>query len=286
MGTDVASVASSAAEDATAATQAVGTVHGGAGVARVVELKPGQPGPCVFLVPGTGGKIEGFADLACSLQTPMPVFAIEARGVEGSSSPDTNIEEMARHYVTRVRSIQPSGPYFFAGHSFGGVVAYEMAQQLVRANETVACLIMLDTPVSEKYWPLPFYLRNLWTRGLRHFKRVLTVSPVENIRYYFRRLLLRRYGLERIPSDILIGSNVARVMIASEIARHAYHPAFFPGKLTFFRSSEAIGFEDLWRHRVAALEVRSADGGHIKMIEPPFVARLAYEISECLAKAV
>ncbi len=260
--------------------------HGGAGIARVAELKSGQPGPCLFLVPGTGGKIEGFADLACALQTPMRVFAIEARGVDGSSSPDTNIADMARHYVERVRAIQPEGPYFFAGHSFGGVVAYEMAQQILASNEKVAGLFMLDTPVSEKYWPLPFYLRNLCTRALRHSKRMFTVSPLENARYYFRRLLLRRYGLEGIPSDILIGSNVARVMIASEIARHAYEPKFFPGKLTFFRSSEAIGFENLWRHRVSALEVRSADGGHIKMIDPPFVGTLARDMSECLAKAV
>jgi acetoacetyl-CoA synthetase len=274
------------AENASAAGRTTSSAHGGAGVARIAELKPGEPGPCVFLVPGTGGKIEGFADLAGSLQTPMPVYAIEARGVTESSSPDTNIEEMARHYVARVQSVQPSGPYFFAGHSFGGVVAYEMAQQLVGANEKVACLIMLDTPVSEKYWPLPFYLRNLCTRGLRHFKRVLTISPVENARYYFRRLLLRRYGLEGIPPDVLIGSNVARVMIASEIARHAYQPKFFPGKLTFFRSSEAVGFENLWRHRVAELEVRFADGGHIKMIEPPFVAGLGRDISDSLAKAI
>jgi thioesterase domain-containing protein len=277
---------STGAEASAAGDKAVSGEHGGSGVARVAMLKPGESGPCLFLVPGTGGKIEGFADLAGALQTSMPVFAIEARGVDGSSTPDTNIEEMAEHYVERVRSIQPSGPYFFAGHSFGGVVVYEMAQQLIAANQSVACLMMLDTPVSEKYWPLPFYLRNLCTRAVRHCKRVLTVSPLENARYYFRRLLLRRYELEGIPSDIMIGSNVARVMIASEIARHKYQPHFFPGKLTFFRSSEAIGFENLWRHRVADLEVLSAEGGHIKMIDPPFVTTLAQDMSECLAKAV
>jgi hypothetical protein len=48
--------------------------------ARMIELKPGRPGPCIFLVPGLGGRVEGFSELATLLDTEMPLFAIEARG--------------------------------------------------------------------------------------------------------------------------------------------------------------------------------------------------------------
>jgi len=65
------------------------------GNARIVQLTSGAPGPCFFLVPGTGGRIDGFVKLAPYLQIPMPVFAIEARGLDEASMPDTSVEDMA-----------------------------------------------------------------------------------------------------------------------------------------------------------------------------------------------
>ena len=131
----------------------------GMGNARLVELKSGRPGPCFFLVPGTGGRVEGFAELATLLDTPMPVFAIEARGVDGNGQPDQDIETLVRHYIDRIRTVQPNGPYFLLGHSFGGMVVYEMAQRLLAMQERVACLIMLDTAVPRRFWPVGFLWR-------------------------------------------------------------------------------------------------------------------------------
>ena len=146
------------------------------GTARIVQLKPGRPGPCVFFVPGTGGRVEGFADLATLLQTPMPVYAIEARGVDTSSEPDDDIGELIDHYVQQVKILQPLGPYFLLGHSFGGMVVYEMAQRLLAAQTQVACLILLDTLTPKKMWPASFWLANLWSRICGHIARV-TFEP-------------------------------------------------------------------------------------------------------------
>jgi thioesterase domain-containing protein len=258
-----------------------------AGNARVVQLKSGPPGPSLFLVPGTGGRIEGFSDLAVSLGTPMRVFAIEARGLDESSTPDTSVDEMARHYLAQVQTVQAAGPYFLAGHSFGGLVVFEMAQRLAEAKETVACLIMLDAPVSERYWPLPFYLNNLRARLRRHLTRILTNSVSENVKFYFRRIALRRANLDEMPTDVMIGSNVARVLFAHGIARKNYCPKFYPGKLTFFRPSErSDDFEVLWRNWVRELEIHSVAGDHLSMIDPPNVSSLAVGISACLTNAL
>jgi acetoacetyl-CoA synthetase len=240
----------------------------------------------LFFVPGTGGRIEGFAELAAALRTPLPVFAIEARGLDNSSTPDTSVEEMARHYLTRLQKVQATGPYFLVGHSFGGLVAFEMAQRLIEAKERVACLIMLDAPVSEKYWTLPFYLKNLRARLRRHLTRILTVPVKENLKHYFRRISLRRANLDQIPADVMIGSNVARVLIAHGIARKSYCPKFYPEKLTFFRPSDRSDeFESLWRNRVRELEIHTVAGDHLSMIEPPNVSLLATGMSACLTQA-
>ena len=203
-----------------------------------------------------------------SLQTPMPIFAIEARGLDESSTPDTSIEEMARHYLTRVQTVQSPGPYFLAGHSFGGLVVLEMAQRLIEAKERVACLIMLDTSTSERYWPLPLYFNYLKARLHRHLKRILAIPVKENLKFYwgFRHLFLRRADLNWMPLDVMIGDNVGRVVVGNNIARETYSPKFYTDKLTFFRPSEGNGFELLWINRVRALEIRSAAGDHHSMI--------------------
>jgi len=89
-----------------------------------------------------------------------------------------------------------------------------------------------------------------------------------------------------MPIDVMIGSNVARVVIANGIARERYSPKFYPNKLTFFCPSEGNDFELLWPNRVRELEIHSAVGGHHSMIEPPNVSLLAPDISACLMKAL
>ena len=60
-------------------------------------------------------------------------------------SPHRSIEEMARAYVEEIRALRPHGPYFLAGYSGGGVVAFEMAQQLKALGEEVPLLVFFDT---------------------------------------------------------------------------------------------------------------------------------------------
>ena len=49
-----------------------------------------------------------------------------------------------------MRTVQPKGPYFLCGYCFGGIVAFDMAQQLKKQNEEVALLaILLNKSFSE-----------------------------------------------------------------------------------------------------------------------------------------
>jgi thioesterase domain-containing protein len=257
------------------------------GNARVVQLTSGAPGPCFFLVPGTGGRIDGFVKLAPYLQVPIPVFAIEARGLDEASMPDTSVEDMARHYLTRIRIVQPVGPYFLLGHSFGGLVALEMAQLLAEAGERIACLILLDTPPPEKYWPFFFYLRNCGMKLHRHTKAVLTTSLKKNVKSYCRKLFLRGIDLNRMPTDVMIGSDVARVVLAHGIARESYCLKFYSDKVIFFRPLESpAGYETLWCNRVRDMEIFSAAGSHLGMVEPPHAPLLAVDLSECINKII
>ncbi len=56
-----------------------------------------------------------------------------------------SIEDLALPLLEAIREAQPEGPYFIAGYSFGGLVAYEIAGRLIDAGETIGWLGLLDT---------------------------------------------------------------------------------------------------------------------------------------------
>src|SRR5207302_1967232 len=75
----------------------------------------------------------------------VKVHAFLARGLEGETEPIASIESMAAHYIEDMRAEQPEGPYFIGGWSLGGLVAYEMAQQLKADQQEVGFLGLFDT---------------------------------------------------------------------------------------------------------------------------------------------
>ena len=256
------------------------------GEARFVTLKPGEPGPHVFLVPGTGGRVDGFADLASLLETAMPVVAIEARGVDGNGPPDRDIEALIGHYIDRVRSVQPHGPYFLMGHSFGGMVVFEMAQRLLAIEEPVGCLMLLDTVVPKRFWPLHFILANSGSRARDHLKRVASRPIRESFYYYSGRLSARRKGVHNIPADLKFGQDAAHMLLANDMLFNRWAPDFYPGRLSLFACPETRNLDNLWRSRVRELETYKTEGSHLTAIERPFVTSLARDMSACLAKAM
>ena len=55
------------------------------------------------------------------------------------------VEESAAAHLATIKRLQPSGPYRVGGECIGGVIAYEVAQQLWARGETVELLLLLDT---------------------------------------------------------------------------------------------------------------------------------------------
>jgi thioesterase domain-containing protein/aryl carrier-like protein len=112
---------------------------------ELVPIQPQGSRAVSFWVHGLPGFAQGFRRLAQALGTDYPVYAFQARGVDGRRMPFLSVPEMAAHYVACLRQVQPRGPYFLGGQSSGGLIAYEMAQQLHAAGEQVGHLVMLDT---------------------------------------------------------------------------------------------------------------------------------------------
>ncbi|TDF41790.1 amino acid adenylation domain-containing protein [Alteromonadaceae bacterium M269] len=98
----------------------------------------------LYCVPGIAGLSHTFTAMALeTYQHGFNVKAFNHRGVFGEAPAFSTIVENAAAFTDELLSVQPEGPYLLAGHSYGGVIALEMAKQLTQRNCEVK-LIMLD----------------------------------------------------------------------------------------------------------------------------------------------
>mgnify|MGYP000206041046 CR=1 FL=1 len=118
---------------------------GGSEGSRLIGLRATGSATPIFCIHPYGGHTTGYIELVRHLGAEQPVFGIQARGLQGEAAPLRSIEEMAVDYIGLVKARQPSGPYRLAGHSMGGCIAFEMAQQLTRAGEKVSLLALFDS---------------------------------------------------------------------------------------------------------------------------------------------
>jgi thioesterase domain-containing protein/acyl carrier protein len=129
----------------------------------LVAIQPSGTAMPIFMVPGVGGNVLVFAQLAKLLGVDRPFYGLQARGLDGKETPFTSVPEMARHYIGEIRTVRPHGPYTVLGICTGGLIAYEMAQQLREQGET-ATLVMMDTWHPSSYrphryqWSMKFWL--------------------------------------------------------------------------------------------------------------------------------
>ncbi|NIZ93232.1 AMP-binding protein [Kineococcus rubinsiae] len=117
----------------------------GRAIKTLVVLRRGGEENPVFLVAGAGGVAAGFRPLASRLPEGIPVYGLQANGLENRALPDWTVKKMAQRHLATVRQVQAHGPYRLGGHSLGGIIALEMAQQLRKAGEEVELLVILDS---------------------------------------------------------------------------------------------------------------------------------------------
>ena len=131
-----------------------------------------------------------------------PIYGIQEPLKEDSRPLPTTIEDCAAYYIEQIRSVQPEGPYYLVGYSIGGLIAYEMAQQLVAQGQEIALLGLLD--------PTPPY----GAIGLRRLVKKLPInySPILAIQVGLLQLLtiqdtysirLRDVPFHRVPKYLL-----------------------------------------------------------------------------------
>jgi acetoacetyl-CoA synthetase len=264
--------------------------------ANLVQVREGSGRP-VFFLPGLSGTVLEQHELLERLDTPRPVYALEAPGVGAAQQPRDRVQEIAAAYIDAVRRVQPEGAYALIGYSFGGLVAYEMARQLTRSGETIERVALLDTAIHPRFMPFRMRLRlrarqfRLIHQGMRGREiRVALRYLARELRRMFEGLLLR-FG--KTSSSLAFGdplqlpSHLQRVRDACGAAFIAYRPPRYEGEVLLVRASERTGREadplPMWRRVAARVEVEDVPGSHYALFADPAVDRVADALGRRLA---
>ncbi|OUL18005.1 type I polyketide synthase [Nostoc sp. 106C] len=253
----------------------------------LVEIQPGGSKLPLFLIHPVGGHVYIYRDLAQYLGSDQPVYGLQAQGIDGQTTPLTEVEVMATQYIKALHVIQPHGPYFLGGSSFGGTIAYEMAQQLQAQGEKVALLALIDTPgrghmpsdIENDDIKIMSYALGVGANLPVSVEQLRQLSTDDQLHYF----LQQGKTALRMPADFGLSElrhhqNLFKINIK---AMRNYVPQAYPGRVIFFRASDRdsfnpqnpeLGWHDL---AMAGLEIHEVPGNHITMNFPPHVQVMA-----------
>jgi thioesterase domain-containing protein/acyl carrier protein len=117
----------------------------------LVNIQPHGSWPPFFCVHAVGGQVVSYGELSRELGDEQPFYGLQSPPANYFPESDISIEQIATLYNQQIRSVQPVGPYLLSGWSMGGLVAWEMAQQLMKEGETISLLALIDTAPPPKY---------------------------------------------------------------------------------------------------------------------------------------
>jgi thioesterase domain-containing protein len=242
-----------------------------------VPIKPSGSNPPLFCVHGGGGTVLVYRELAQHLGPDQPMYGLQAQGLDGKQPRLNRVEDMAAHYLKEIRAVQPEGPYFLGGLSFGGTVAFEMAQQLHAQGQQVGLLFLFDT------FPKGYETKSVLLRKLWQMPRDEQFEYIgRKLRNYQLKKRIYRHFLPRALKDVREAINQAGVHYA--LRPYAGHVALFCASEKSLRGvrDPNRGWQSL---AGGGLEVYEIPGGHVSILAEPQVRVLAQHLQGCLDRA-
>ncbi len=270
----------------------------------LVPIKPqGNKAP-LYVVHGIGLTVMIFHSLAEYMDADQPVFGIQARGIDGDMDPPNSIEEVAAQYISEILEQNPDGPFYLAGYSLGGIIAYEMARQLRALGKPVNMLVLMDTYAGDVA-PDVSGAKRILAKIMRQPKKVafifnslirqpkLTVDyQWYTIRKRFRRFVglpvLEDWEIEEGPENDWISKPVKNAL---HTARENYKVVFdFDGDVDLFRvrtriyfiaDPQYLGWGAFAPHR---LHIWNLPGDHKTFLEHPNDREVAKQLQIIMNK--
>ena len=230
------------------------------------------------------------------LGTDQPLYGLLHQGHDGKPARFTNVEDIATHYLSEIRTVQASGPYLIGGYCFGGLVAFEIAQQLRKQSEEVALLVLVAPSRLEddKSLNIPLNESISVTREIsRHMQEIRGLSAPGAFSYVFERARvrfdsaaspIRKFVQDKLCKACLgLGFTLPASLRSPYILKmyfkaiDDYRPDAYSGRVVIFRPTPA------WRTLTTGnAEIREVQGSHTDILREPYVRAWAQELKMCL----
>ncbi len=263
----------------------------------VIPLQPNGSLPPFFWV--RGGPL--FLPLSRRLGPERPSFGLQLSSSLVAKLPATyKFEDIAAGLIQVMRAVRPNGPYYLGGLCVNGVVAYEMARQLVTAGESVPLLVMLDSQNPTYYFDYSPDGRSafLYQKFKFHLGKLAKLNRT-GLRHYIqeRSADLQRRRDQRLWNSVyqhggrLPGDQLGDMGSLVHPAAMKYKPQPYSGRVMFFQSSDwprggYWKFQRGWPALVGSpIEVHTIGAEHEEMLHDPNVDGIARPILSGLAEA-
>lgn len=204
------------------------------------------------------------------LDPDRPFFAFIHQGKDKKKLPLQRVEDIAEHYLNELRSARAEGDIVLCGYSFGGIIAFEMAQQLRAQGHEVKLLVLIDA-----YSP-DLHVQALdsdhdWRSNLKHDLMLKASAP-------FIRMD------RRMPPKI----HHHHIIHVYDKAIRMYDAKPYDGEMMILKAKDAWGPDDLGWTTLSKqlLDIQRVPGDHYSVIKEPHVTELAARIEERLARIV
>ncbi|HEV3041225.1 MAG TPA: amino acid adenylation domain-containing protein [Candidatus Angelobacter sp.] len=275
----------------------------------LVPIRPEGTRKPVYVVHAAGGHLLAYGDIARNWWPDQPLYGLQSRETNKDLTPHTQIEAMAAEYVTAIRAFQLIGPYYLAGWSMGGVIAFEIARQLQQQKQVVAMLAIFDAEA-----PFEKPVQYNWAVLLGSFVTDLGMS-METVRASWDEIapLPPMQQLNRLWS-----LSKKQKLVAADMTLMAFRQLFdafkmnaqtmrsyvggpYQGRIDLFSAEkpiEYIGKESPENYesylepgkgwdRLAAqgVQIYSVPGQHYTMMQEPHVKTLAEKLRACIDNA-
>jgi amino acid adenylation domain-containing protein len=269
---------------------------------KVVPLQPGKPGRSIFFLDASMGQCQlaqlldgGPASYATIVPLSAAVFRAAARN-DTKNLP--TVEELAAPHAALIQKQQPSGACILVGHSFGGLLAFEVAHQLQRQGRMVEMILLLDSWATTPAWWRKLQVLSL-TRArrsiafrARHWWSKTRPTPLTGSRQ-------KTPAPEPapVPDSVLETANQPIGGVSWEILERVYrharknyrlHP--LDSRAIVFRAQHSevahyyavagkLGWDGLLTRGLVVVET---PGDHFSLLKRPHLLTLADHVKQCL----
>jgi thioesterase domain-containing protein/acyl carrier protein len=263
----------------------------------LVDIQPEGSKPPLFCVHPAGGHAICYYDLSRCMDKDQPFYGLQAWGLEEGQKPYPTVEEVAAFYLKTIKEHFPHGPYWLAGWSFGGLIAFELAQQFRAQGDEVAFLALFDTQLSDALTGdqlaeednaeilvnvMSVMIPDLSLEALRE------LDEEEQLHYVMDKAL--QVGFFPPGTDFMVFKRLWDVLITNRRIIQTYIPKIYQGQVSFFQATELgkglhVVASEAWQQFVGQqLDLHIIPGNHYNMVSSPQVEVLAEKLTQCMKR--